>query len=228
MFWDSVIASLNVFTYWETYVAGLEYIVIFFVPMLAVGAALQTDGRFAAATGCLSMLIIPVLQVAAVAVFILTLSPIILGIGVDAAWSFPWIVMTQAPAVFFKLITMLVVTALILAIIPILNYLNSLHTLIMGGMALAFTLELINSINPNTIKGQIDYVPGFWFSMGLLIVGGIMSQIGMMFTALLFTVFGDVKQGIGAVMMPLFGAIFGFIPVFIYGAWLGNQIKGSF
>ena len=30
MFWDSVIAGLKVLTYWETYVAGLEYLAISF------------------------------------------------------------------------------------------------------------------------------------------------------------------------------------------------------
>ena len=32
MFWDSVVAGLRVLTYWETYVAALEYLAIFFIP----------------------------------------------------------------------------------------------------------------------------------------------------------------------------------------------------
>lgn len=232
MFWDSVVTSLDVFTYWETYVAGLEYIVIFFAPVIATGVALQTGGRFVAAAGLLSMVATPVFQVVAIVVFVLTLSPIILGFNTDAAWSFPWVVMTQAPVAFFILIMMLFVIALILAFIPILNYLNSLHTLIIGGMALAFTLELINTIDPGTIQGQIEYFPGLWFSVGLLVVGGVMAQIGAMVTAIFMTVFGyrtrDVITQEAGPAMRLFGtisgAILGFIPVFIYGAWLGNQI----
>lgn len=232
MFWDSVVTSLNVFTYWETYVAGLVYVAISFAP--AVAAA---EGRFVPTKGYLGILVIPALQVVqivAVVVFVLTLSPIIFGFDTDAAWSFPWVVMTQAPAVFFKLIMLLVVTGLVLVFIPVIKHLDSLHTLIIGGMALAFTLELINAIDPGTIQGQIEYLPGLWFSVGLLVVGSVMTYIGMMVAAIIMTVFdyrtrdvitqememGSLTRLFGAIS----GAIFGFIPVFIYGAWLGHQI----
>ena len=51
-----------------------------------------------------------------------------------------------------------------------------------------------------------------------------MSWIGMMVCTLLGTVIGMDDQGVGVLVMPWIGAIFGFIPVFMYGAWLGAQI----
>ena len=64
MFWDSVLAGLKVLTYWETYVAGLEYLAIIFIPMAIVGMIIEKSESGGAAVGCLSMLFLPVLQVA--------------------------------------------------------------------------------------------------------------------------------------------------------------------
>jgi hypothetical protein len=170
MFWDSVVAGLKVLTYWQTYVAGLEYLAIFFIPMIVIGILMEKNERIGGAVGCLSMFFLPVLQVAALAVFVLTLAPIIFGFAGEAAWSFPWKVMTLAPGAFFKLVGVLVVAAIILAFIPILGRLQSLQTLVLGGIALMFVLGLLDSINPGFVKGRVDFVPGFWFSVGLLVI----------------------------------------------------------
>ena len=196
--------------------------------MFVVGIIIERGESIGATVGCLSVFILPLFQVAAMTVFVLTLAPIIFGISEDAAWSFPLAIITLAPGVFFKLVGVLVVTAFVLAFVPILGRLNSFQTLILGGIALVFVIGLMGSINPDIVKGGIDYIPGFWFLVGLLIVGGIVSWIGMMVTAFLLTVIDMDEQSVGALIMPLIGAIFGFIPVFMYGAWLGAQIRDGF
>lgn len=230
MFWDSVVAGLKVLTYWETYVAGLVYLAIFFIPMIIVGFVTEKSESGGSFAGCLGMFLLPVLQVAAMVVFLLTLSPIIFGFSEDAAWSFPWKVMTMAPGGFFALVGILIVAAIILTFIPFLGQLNSLHTLILGGITLVVVLGMLDSINPGTVRGRVDFVPGFWFSIGLLVIGGILSWIGILLAALLATGLEMSKEGTGfgqLVMIPI-GTIFGFIPVFMYGAWLGAQVKGGF
>ena len=228
MFWDSVVAGLKVLTYWETYVAGLEYLAIFFIPMIIVGMVMEKNEGAAGAAGCLSMILMPVLQVAAMAVMILTLAPIIFGFAEDAAWSFPWQLITMAPGAFFKLVGVLVVAAIVLAFVPILGQLQSLQTLVLGGIALMSVLGILDSINPGTIKGRVDFIPGFWFSTGLIVIGGIMSWVGMMVAALIVTGIDMVEEGLGQLIMIPIAAIFGFIPVFMYGAWLGAQVRGGF
>ena len=221
-------AGLKVLTYWETYVAGLEYLAIFLIPMAIVGMIMEKSEGGGAAVGCLSMLLLPVLQVAAMAVFVLTLVPIIFGFAEDAAWSFPWKILAMAPGAFFKLVGVLVVAAIVLAFIPILGQLNSLQTLVLGGIALMFVLGILDSVNPGIVKGRVDFVPGFWFSVGLLVIGGVMSWVGMMVAALIATALEMAEEGIGQLLMFPIGAIFGFIPVFMYGAWLGAQVRGGF
>jgi len=228
MFLDSVLAGLEVLTYWETYVAGLIYLAIFFIPMAFMGLIMQQSEDGVAAIGCISMLLIPVLQVIAMTVFVLTLSPIIFGFAEDAAWSFPWEVLTMIPSAFFKLVGILVVAAIVLAFIPILGQLNSLHTLVLGGIALTFVLGMLESIYPGIVKGRVDFIPSFWFSVGLIVIGGIASWVGLMVAALIATGLEMAEEGIGQLLMIPVGAIFGFIPVFMYGAWLGAQVAGGF
>jgi len=189
MFWDSVVAGLNVLTYWETYVAGLEYIAIWFIPRAAVGMFIEKSISIGGAVGCLSMLFLPLLQVVAMVVFTLTLAPIIFGFGNDAAWSFPWEVMTLAPGAFFMLVGVLVVASIVLAFIPFLGGLQSLQTLVLGGIALVFVLRLLDSVKPGLLGEHVQVVPDFWFLVGLLAVGGFMSWIGMLVAAFVGSVF---------------------------------------
>ena len=229
MFWDSVLAGLKVLTYWETYVVGLEYLAIFFIPIAIVGIVMEKSEGASAAAGCLSMFLLPVLQVAAMAVLVLTLAPIIFGFAEDAAWSFPWKIITMAPGAFFKLVGVLVVASIALAFIPILGQLQSLQTLVLGAIALMFVLGIVDSINPGIVKGRVDFIPSFWFSVGLIVMGGIMSWVGMMVAALIVTgIEMATEEGLGQLIMFPIGAIFGFIPVCMYGAWLGAQVKGGF
>ena len=228
MFWNSVIAGLKVLTFWETYVAGLMYLAIFFIPTIIAGIIMEKREGVGALAGCLGVLLMPVVQVAAMAVLILTLFPIILGFSEDAAWSLPWQIMNVAPGAFFKLVGVLVATAIIFAFIPLLGQVESFQTLVLGGIALVCVLGMVESVNPGAIKGKVDFIPDFWFLVGLIAIGGILSWIGIIVAALAASVLDHMQQGVGAIFMFPISAIFGFIPVFMYGAWLGAQVTGRF
>ena len=184
------------------------------------------EGAASGYVGCLSMILMPVLQVAAMVVMLLTIAPIIFGFNEDAAWSFPWQLITLAPGAFFKLVGVLIIAAIILAFVPLLGQLQSLHTLVLGGIALTFVLGILESAG--VVTGRIDFIPGFWFSVGLIVIGGLMSWVGMMVAALVVTPIDMAEEGLGQLIMFPIGAIFGFIPVFMYGAWLGAQVRGGF
>ena len=228
MFWDSVIAGLKVLTFWEAYAAGFEYMAIFFAPIIIVGMIMEKNEGSGVLAGCLTMLLMPVVRVAAMAVMILTLAPIIFGFGEDAAWGFPWQLMAMAPGAFFKLVGVLVIASIALAFMPILGQLQSLQTLVLGGTALIFVLGIFDSVSPGVVMERVDFLPGFWFSVGLIVIGGIMSWIGMMVAAFTVTALELAQDGIGQIIMLPVSAIFGFIPVFMYGAWLGAQVRGGF
>ena len=60
MFWDLVVAGLGVLLYWETYVAGLEYLAIYLVPMAIIGLIMSKNERAEGTIviGCISILLI--------------------------------------------------------------------------------------------------------------------------------------------------------------------------
>lgn len=75
-----------------------------------------------------------------------------------------------------------------------------------------------------------ELVPGFLTTIGVVLVSGLASWLGIMVPAVAATLILGDMEGLprGAaklVLIPLWSA-FGFIPIFIYGAWIGMQVRG--
>lgn len=222
MFWNAVIGALEILMHWEVYVASIVYLIIFIAPIVISSTFMTRWGGSAGnVIGCLSIILMPILKVVAVAVFILTLSPIILGLGSDAAWTLPWYLMTAAPWPFIKLVIVLLLAAIIISFIPI----QSFQTLILGGLCLLFILGIL--FEPELIWSRMNLVPSFWFVVGIIVVGTIMSWLGMIVGVFLLAGLERVSEDTGQLVVFPVAAIFGFIPVFIYGAWLGAQLRGA-
>lgn len=107
--WDAVKGGLGVLTYWETYAAGLEYLALYMIPTGLAGYFAMKSERAGGAIGCLSMLVLPAVGAFAIVVFVLTLSPIILGLSHDAAWAFPWVLAIKAPWSMVKFVGLLLI-----------------------------------------------------------------------------------------------------------------------
>lgn len=227
MFLDSVSASLNVLAHWQTYVAALEYVAICMAPFAIIALLMQTESKVAASVGCLSMLLMPVVQVIAVSVFVLTMWPILLGLSDDASWMLPFQLLTQYPTGYVKLVAALLFAAAVLAFIPFLNRVDAAYTLLLGAVGLAFALTILESAYPGLILRKVHFWPGFWFTLGLLVVGGVMGWIGFMVSAYLLVLMDSVTKGFSQLLIFPLGASFGFVPLFIYGAWLGIQLHGG-
>ena len=232
MFWDSVWAGLGVLTYWETYAAAFVYCVaIPFSLAMMMGAATTLNNKATRRLiACLGMIM---LLVVAIPVFLLTLSPIILGIGEDAAWAYPWAMIFEAPSVFFKLVGVPILLVVGITLIPLpqvfLGFGIYAWCLVFSGIVLVFAfahpIMLFNSVSLGDVVEHVDLLPKFWFIVGFLIIGGILAGlIGMvaMFTQTSLEVFPEY---IGHMIMFLLVPILFFVPVFIYGAWLSSQIS---
>jgi hypothetical protein len=167
----------------------------------------------------------PFFQAFALCVFVTTMFPILMGFSTDAAWALPWAMAATVPGSFLFLLVKLLVATIVLSFIPFIGQLNAVHTTVIGGIVLILIIGIAASANPNLAAHNLKLWPGFWFAVGLLIVGAAMAWLG----ALAASVFGmaiDAKfNGLGqAVAVPLV-ATFGFVPLFIYAAWLGNQLR---
>lgn len=226
MFWDAVAGGLKVFTYWQTYVASFGYFLIFVIPWTFVVLMLRAAHSGGGAILWVSTVFMPLVQVIAHvmahSVLILTLWPIIFGLGPDAAWEFPLRLISQEPTVFLKLLLALTVASTVLSVIPFLGKIQALHTLVLGGITLALVIAILESVYPSLATHKVNYWPGFWFIAGLVVISAIASWIGMVIS---FHIAEAVAEGWGFVALPV-AAIFGFVPIFMYGAWLGSQLKG--
>jgi len=221
MFWEAVKDGLMVLTFWETYVGILIYFAIFIIPTMVFAIAMEKNE----AIGCLGAIITPFIQTFASIVFIFTISPIILGISEDAAWSLPWLVLLNEPMVFLKIIGLLFIAAILIAFIPIIGQIQSLDMVVLGGLCLAFILSLLNSVYPGMGINQINPMPSFSYLAGFIVIAGISSWVGIMAVALIVTAIEEnVNETLAEYIMIPLGSVFNFIPIFIYGSWLGNQL----
>jgi len=199
MFWYSVLAGLKVLTYWETYVAGLEYLAVYLIPMAVFlfFAKMKNAEEEGAGIGCFSIVLISILETVATTVFILTLAPIVLGLAEDAAWSLPWTLLIMAPSKFFELVGIMLVVSIALVFVPILGQIHSLHTLIRGGIVLIFFLDIIvDSISPGIVE-RVELVPDIWFLIGLLLISAAMLWVGMIVAIAITARLETIKEGIG-------------------------------
>lgn len=225
MFWDSVITGLSVLLHWQTYVAAGLFLVISMLPMLLVGAIAMRSEHAGMLAGFLSIFVNPFFQAFALVVFVLTLSPILLGLSNDAAWLFPWAVAVQAPWWLAKLIGILTIAGVVLRLLPILG--QSFYTLLLGSFTLSPIVDVIESSREKVATTSIQFWPGFWFVAGLVIIGSAMAWIGTICAALLFSALearSERLAGLGQLLSFPLTAVFGFIPLFIYAAWIGNQL----
>lgn len=221
MFWASVLDGLKVLLHWEVYVLGLIYLFIMYIPfyplMFGKGDALEKGG-------CLAMILQPFFQALGSIVYVLTLFPIILGLGENAAWSIPWLLIWDAPLLILFMMVVMVVLMVISAFLPIVGRMNTFQTLISGGTVIAFMVAILHRFNPDFDISGIDVVPGFLVTTGILIISAITSYIALMLSALLLMLVDKNEDGWGTLLITPLASVFGFIPVFIYGAWIGNQL----
>jgi hypothetical protein len=225
MFWGAVVNGLKVLLHWQTYLVAFIYIVISFLPVIAIMFAGNRSDNLMAKGGCLVMLIQPLFQALAVFITVCTLFPIMLG-GVEAAWSFPWILIVNNPGRILIILAVMLVISVVGAFIPILGRANSFVMFIMGGVVVAFLTLIIAKTNPELGIRNIQIVPGFLTIIGFVIVSGIVAWIGMLASAAVVTLLLRGREDISQFVMIPLGSVFGFVPVFIYAAWIGLQIKG--
>lgn len=222
MFWASVGDGLKVLLHWEAYVLGLVYVIIAFIPFYPL--MFGKEDSVISRGGCLAMLIQPFFMSLGAAIYIMSLFPIIIGIGSDAAWSLPWLTMIHAPLFVILMVVVMVVLSFLAALVPSGGTMTSFPTLVMGGTVIVFMVAMIHRVDPSLRVQNVDIIPGFLTTIGILIISGISAYIAIMVAALLATLIDRGEEGVGSMLMLPLGSIFGFIPVFIYGAWIGNQL----
>jgi hypothetical protein len=223
MFWESVWGGLSTFAHWQTWVAILEYQAIFILPTALV--TMKMANTDSAKGGCM-MVVGPLLQCLATIVFLWTLGPIILAHQNVATWAFPWQVLVADPLFVLKVVVVMIVAAFVIGFLPVLGAIQSVQTLALGIITLTYLVHVLASGADHF--SPIHLFPSFWFIVGLIAVGGVLAWLGTVITALIATAVDREQEGWGLLLSLPVAALLGFIPVFIYASWLGQQLKQAF
>lgn len=224
MFWSSVFSGLKVFLHWETYVLSIAYFIISWLPLIPF--MFSNDEYFMfTKKGRLLMALQPVFIAFGTIILVGSLLPIIIGVGQRASWSLPWILLFRSPLFIVMMASVMIGMYFLAAMIPILGRSVSFLTLILGGTSLFFFLTIVNKVNPDIGITEIDPIPGFLTIIGIVIISAIITWIGTLVAAIATTGLAFLSENIAEIIMVPIASIFGFVPVYIYGAWLGLQLN---
>ncbi len=244
MFWESVKNGLLMMTYWETYVALGVSSVLTLIPIIITREKRVEDNIVVSVIGgpivlmswsIWSNFLNCIFLTFAVIFVIWSLSPIILGIRDVALWGWLFATIIKQPYVFFAH------TGFVFLVIFLFSYVTNLPLLLTigSGVSLSILFPAFDPIFPNLNLEQVDTTPSLSYTFGFIIIAIVIYGI-VRFVAVFLQVHirnfmllnaiaetdttildNSLKEEISVVITT---SIFCFIPVFIYGAWLGTQI----
>jgi len=208
-------------TNWDTYLVVFGYLLLMLAPIVLLFLILHK--KHALSTRNFRKLFLPAIEAVAIAGAVLTLFPVMLGMGEKALWGFPLKVMKLFPGGFLGLLGILIILAYLIDVIPKFRRFQSLKTFVLGGVALVFVQIALSVLNPIVDVELSYFVPGFWFAFGIILIAGVISHLGHFIFVSLARVLGhkfNVKEEVAELLiLPLITTL-GFLPLFIYGAWL--------
>jgi hypothetical protein len=221
MFFDALQSALTVLNHGDTVSVITLYLLLMLTPFMVVFLIMKKSHVLS--LRYFRKLLLPFLEAIAAALAVLTLFPIIFGLGDDALWNFPFKAMQVSPGGFAGLLSILIVLAYVIDIIPSLRKLQSFKTLILGGVCLMFARFFLSYINPMIEVDLESFVPGFWFICGVLLISIALSRLGHFVFASFASTLGsrfNMREEVAELLILPIIATLGFLPVFIYGAWL--------
>jgi hypothetical protein len=225
MFWKCTCVGLALLTHWQTYAAALLFL-SFSMGSKHLSAALNVSfGKTSTSSRSLSHLVLELGQVAGITVFVSIMCPMMLGLSIHGAWSLPRSDMESCCEV-ARSFAVLLLIAVVLSRLPILRS-PSVFTFVIGAISLVLTVERLygGTIVPRISSMQLW--PGMWFMIALLSIGTALTRLGTMLVVMPSMVMQGRAKRISTLLAYPLAAAFGFIPLFIYCAWLGHQI-GAF
>jgi hypothetical protein len=225
MFWKCICAGLAVLMHWQTYAAALLFLSFSLASKHLSEALNAASGKTSAGTRSIACLVREFGQVAGITTFVSIMCPMMLGLSMHGAWSLPWSDMQSGREVAQSFAVILLI-ALVLSRIPILGS-PSIFTFVIGVLTLVLTMERPHGQTTVPVPPSIQLWPGMGFMIALLSVGTALTWLGTMLAVMPSVIMRGRAERIGKLLAYPFAASFGFIPLFIYCAWLGCQM-GTF
>jgi hypothetical protein len=225
MFWKCICVGLGVLLHWQTYAAALLFLSFSLASKHLSDAINLASGETSARTRSIARLVRELGQVVGITIFVSIMCPVMLGLSMHGAWSLPCSDMQCCKDGAQSFATILLI-AVVLSRIPILGS-PSIFTFIVGAITLVFTMERLYGQATIPSLRSIHLWPGMSFMVALLLVGTALTWLGTMLAVAPSVIMRGRAERIGKMLAYPFAASFGFIPLFIYCAWLGHQM-GTF
>lgn len=225
MFWKCTCVGLALLSHWQTYAAALLFLSFSFGSKRLSDALTVSSGKGTTATRSVAHLVLEFGQVAGISIFVSVMCPMMLGMSMRGAWVLPW----SDPASCWELarsFAMVLLIAAVLRRIPILGS-PSIFTFVIGVLTLVLTLEKDYGQGTILVARLLEFWPGISFMIALLSIGTALTWLGTVLVVMPSTVMRGRAKRIVTILAYPFAAAFGFIPLFIYCAWLGHQM-GTF
>lgn len=183
------------------------------------------------------LLIILSLEWIATVIFMLTLIHIILGAGDDALWAWytPWEILANSTS---SLILIPVIALFLIGIgcLPYIGRIYSVHLFLLGCASVGFISANLGEASPNLFIDfdyliLVDFYP-FLYLIGFYISGVVIFYVGTTLSIGLISLIQTIifngmtnKSAFEDILLlsPLM-PVLQFIPVFMYGAYIGNQM----
>jgi len=231
MFWKSIITGLSILGHWQVWVAVVLYMAISFVFLFLIVRRTKKAGEDESgsriAKGFLFYMIGGiVLEGILMGLMIVFLLPILLG-GSSAA-PISEIIILLWPIIKIGIIASLVVT--VLSIIPFIGeFIASspgiqtfLEGVIIFRLLSGYAIEQM--LTEANVQGSV--YPGFWPSLGFLIIAGILIFVIMIGFASLSVLLEGTLVGelMPTVIGPVLGILGGIIPLFMYISYVQLSI----
>jgi hypothetical protein len=228
MFWKSVIEGLAILGHWQVWIAVVVYMAINFAFLMIVAKIAGEDksgGRMA--TGCLfHMMGGTVLHGILMSLMVSFLFPILLGRSFTTPISV--IIASLWPIVKIGVIAIVAVT--IMSIIPLIGGFISNSPGIQAFLEGVIIFRLLSGnvidhiLTEANVQGSV--YPGFWASIGFLIIAGILVMVVMFGLSLLsvplkYTAVGELML---MIIGPVLGVLGGIIPLFMYSSYVRLSI----
>jgi len=223
MFLKALVLGFGMYAHWETYAVSLIYIVVCFIPLIPLFISSEKADALVERTGCLFLILQSLFQSLAVFISISILFPLLIGRS-SAGWTIPWMFLYQTPLQTLLLVLAMVVIGAVSGLLPILGNSKTFGMFVMGSIVIGFLVMILAKANPNSQFANMDPFPGWLFVIGITAISAIFTWLATIIVALAISKIGKDSDDVGYIVGLIIGPIFGFLPVFIYGAWIRLQI----
>jgi len=214
--WKEILESLNVFTFRQTYAALSAYLVLILLPRVFEEIVPEEHAR----AHFVLVIIKHAFQAYGTLFLVSSMAPILLRISAEDGWNFAAF-SARDPASLVRFVwiqSALLLGSIILAVLPVVRHIFSLHVSVLTCLGLILILPVFDAYYPGLGIHRLSLVPRPAYLAGFLLLAAVMVWAGAMISRRLL----DARDA--ELTAVIVSTVFGLAPFLIYGLWLGIQL----